>query len=235
MTTAEAPVVAVEAELADLHRKVDRLTTILEAQERRQQELEELKRDLIPIANHAIKLSIEELAEIGTEFQVEDLLFLLKRLLRSTDLLLQMLDQMEALSSLGEEAELLGKQVFSQSVQALDSLEREGYFAFARGGWHIAERIVEEFDQEDVEALGDNIVHILKTLRNLTQPDVMSLTNRAVAAISPAAVDPGQSISLWHLLRQMRDPQVRQGLARLIQLVKTLAQPVEGQDIGLDR
>ena len=46
--------------------------------------MDELRRDLMPIANQMIKLTIDELAEIGSEFQAEDLLFLLKRLLRDT-------------------------------------------------------------------------------------------------------------------------------------------------------
>ena len=47
-------------------------------------------------------------------------------------------------------------------------MEREGYFAFARGGWRIVERIVTEFSEDDVNALGDNIVTILNTVK---QPD----------------------------------------------------------------
>jgi uncharacterized protein YjgD (DUF1641 family) len=215
------------AQLAELNRKMDRMATILEAQERRQAELEELKKDLVPIANQAVKLSIDELAEIGTEFQVEDLLYLLKRLLRSTDLLLRMLDQMEALSSLGDEAELIGKQVFSQAVQTLDDLEQKGYFSFAQSGWYVLEKIVEEFDEEDVMALGDNVVLILKTMRNLTQPDIMTLTNRAVEAIRPGSIEEPEMVSLWQLLSQLRDPRVRRGTARMLQLVKSLAEPLD--------
>ena len=43
--------------------------------------------DAIPVVNHMVKLSIDELAEIGTDFQLEDLTFLLKRVLRDTRLL----------------------------------------------------------------------------------------------------------------------------------------------------
>lgn len=214
-------------QLAELHRKVDRLTTMMEAQAQRHQGLDELKRDLVPIANHAIKLTIDELAEIGTEFQVEDLMFLVKRLLRSTDLLLRMLDQMEALSSLGEEGQLLGRQVFSQAVDLLDSLERRGFFSFVEGGWYMFEKILDEFDAEDVRALGDNIVLILTTIRNLTQPEIMSLTNRAVEAIRPSLDAGDEDVSLWQLIRELRDPRVRTGAARMIQLVKSLADPIE--------
>lgn len=223
----QAPLTA-EGSLASLHSKVDRLTEIVEAQERRQQELEELKRDLMPIANHAIKLSIDELAEIGTEFQVEDLLHLLKRLLRSTDLLLRMLDQMEALSAAGDEAQILGKQVFGQIVESLDRLERKGYFDFARGGAYVADQIMRQFSEEDVRALGDNVVLILNTVRNLTQPEIMQLTNHAVDALRVEPDEPAESASMWQLVRAFGDPQVRRGAARLLQLVKSLGEPRDG-------
>lgn len=218
------------AEIRLLHEKVDRLTGLLEAQERRYQELEELKQDMIPIVNHAIKLSIDELAEVGTEFKLEDLIYLLKRLLRSTDMLNRMLDQLEAVSALQDEADILGRQVFSSVVEKLDHLEREGYFAFARNGMYVVEQVVSEFDEEDVRALGDNIVLILRTIRNMTQPEIMSMANNAVNAIRDE--DPnGDKISTWSLIKEFGDPKVRKGLTRLLNLVKALAdQPAQPKD-----
>ncbi|TET30051.1 MAG: hypothetical protein E3J69_12260, partial [Anaerolineales bacterium] len=70
---------ATDLEIESIHKKLDILTEYVEAQHKRQQEFDELKQDMLPIANHMIKLSIDELAEIGTEFQVEDLFYLLKR------------------------------------------------------------------------------------------------------------------------------------------------------------
>ena len=87
-------------ELAHLHKKIDFISDQMELQAKRAQAMDELKDDVIPIANHLIKLSINELAEIGNEFQSEDLLFLLKRLLRDTHLLLDMLDRLEAVMGL---------------------------------------------------------------------------------------------------------------------------------------
>lgn len=214
-------------EIALLHEKVDRLTALLEAQERRQRALEELQQDAIPIVNHAIKLSIDELAEIGTEFKLEDLLYLFKRLLRSIDKLNMMLDQVEALSDLQHEAELLGPQVFHVVVQELDRMERAGYFAFAQQSWDIVERIVTEFDEEDVKALGDNVVLILRTIRNMTQPEIMALVNNAVDAIRVDRQPMPENVSTLALLRELNDPQVRRGLARLLNMVKAVAETPE--------
>lgn len=202
--------------------KLDHLTQQYNEQLRRQDELNELKGDLLPIANHMIKLSIDELAEIGTEFQVEDLFFLLKRLLRDTHLLVGLLDRLESMMELADETSRIGQQVFNQAVFSLDRLEREGYFAFAQGGWRIIERIVNEFDEEDIDALGENIVTILTTVRNLTQPEIMNLTNNALNAIQDEPVTDG-NVSMWALLRDLNDPKVRKGMARLMNMLKVIA------------
>lgn len=205
-----------------LHAKLDALLAHMVEQQRRQQEMNELRDDFMPIANHMIKLSIDELAEIGSEFALEDLLFLLKRLLRDTNMLLELLDRIESTVALADEVQVIGQQVFNQAVVSLDQMEREGYFTFARGGWRIVEKIVSEFDEEDVNALGDNIVTILQTVRSLTQPEIMAMTNEALTAVqqTPAAKD---NVSMLALLRELSDPKVRRGLSRLLNIVKTLA------------
>lgn len=245
-----------DGDLALLHEKIDLLTAVVEAQRQRldllegssngqilakleylvaraeeqrrfQEEMEELKRDVIPIANHMIKLTIDELAEVGSEFQAEDLLFMLKRLLRDTRLIVDGLDRLESMAELFDETQRLSKQIFNQAVVSLDRLEQDGYFAFARGGWRIAERIVSEFGEEDINALGDNIVTILKTARNLTQPEIMAMTNNALGALQTDG--PGeQNPSLWMLLRDLSDPKVRRGMARLLNMVKVLADQPAG-------
>lgn len=207
--------------------KLDYLVAQAQAQQRFQDEMEELKRDLIPIANHMIKLTIDELAEVGSEFQAEDLLFMLKRLLRDTRLIVDGLDRLESMAELFDETQRLSKQVFNQAVMKLDRLEREGYFTFARGGWRIAERIVSEFGEEDINALGDNIVTILRTVRNLTQPEIMALTNNALGALQSDLPEDGNP-SLWTLLRDLSDPKVRRGLSRLLNMVKVLADQPAG-------
>ena len=128
-----------EKEFATLHQKIDTLseqmaylTEQAESQQQRAREFEELKADLIPIGNQLVNLTIKELEEIGTDFELEDLLYLLKRVLRNTTLILTMMDRFEALKDMADEVELLGKQVFSTVVEELDRLESNG--TFTQGG-----------------------------------------------------------------------------------------------------
>ena len=202
--------------------KLGAVIAYVDEQHRRQAEMDEFKNDVLPIANHMVKLSIDELAEIGSDFQLEDMFFLIKRLLRDVNLLTDLLGRMEGAVELFDEVQVIGNQAFHQAVLELDRMEREGYFNFARSGYKIIQRIVEEFDEEDVNALGDNIVTILTTVKNLTQPEIMDLTNNALSAFNEEPVPDG-NVSILRLLREMSDPKVRRGMARLMNMVKVLA------------
>ena len=205
-------------EIVHLHKKIDFISDQMELQAKRAQALDELKDDVIPIANHLIKLSINELAEIGDEFQAEDLLFLIKRLLRDTHLLLGMLDRLEAVMGLADEMQLMGRGVFNQTVETLDKMEMED-----------RELLTLYFDEEDVQALGDNIVTILTTVRNMTQPEILALANNAVGAMREVPADT-EPLSTWALLKELNDPKVRIGLTRLLGMVKALADQPQAQN-----
>jgi uncharacterized protein YjgD (DUF1641 family) len=209
--------------LALLHQKIDHLTEQLEAQRRRQQVWDDLFNDLAPVGNHLVKLTIDELAEIGSDFELQDLLFLVKRLLRNSRSLLLLLDRLEALMGISDEVQLLGKQAFTTVVENLDRMEREGYFTFARESWRIFEKIVNEFSVEDMQALGDSIAPLRSTLRKLTQPEFLMLADRSLEALQAPNGD-GKTVSMLALLRELSDPDVRKGLFRLLNVVKVFSE-----------
>jgi uncharacterized protein YjgD (DUF1641 family) len=130
---------------------------------------------------------------------------------------------------LADEASVLGKQAFANTIETLDQLEQDGYFAFARGGYYILERIVTEFNEEDVRELGDTIVAILTTVRNMTQPDVLALANSAIESMRSQPTKNGKPPSTLSLLRQLSDPKVRVGLSKMLTLVSSLAEENAGE------
>jgi len=186
-----------DKDLELLHQKLDYLTEQLEAQRQQQEGMNELMHDAVPVVNHMIKLSIDELAEIGTDFQLEDLTFLLKRVLRDTRMLVGLLDQVEAVAELAEEGQVMGKRIFHQVTMELDRLEREGYFGMARAGMGVADRLVHQFEADEVEAAGNRIVDALTE-------------------------DVPERVSFLALLRAMGDPKVRRGLYRSMNLLKAI-------------
>jgi uncharacterized protein YjgD (DUF1641 family) len=204
-------------DLALINQKIDYLTAQFEIQTKRQQALEELQNDLIPIVNHIIKLSIDEMAEIGNEFALEDLLFLFKRLLRNTRSILSLLDNVDAVMGLSEEIELLGKQVFSEMVEQMDRMERMGYFNLAREGMKVTEKVVTELNRQGINEFGDGIAELAV---NITKPELILTANNAVNALGEQTEE---NVSLFALMREMFDPKVRKGLARMLNVVKAFS------------
>jgi uncharacterized protein YjgD (DUF1641 family) len=105
-------------------------------------------------------------------------------------------------------------------VELLGEAERKGYFTFAAAAAGVADRVVTNFDEHDIDRLGDNIVSILQTVRDITQPEMLTLLDRAVAAVraeqAAVAAEPADAPSLWALVRQLRDPSVRRGIGRAL-------------------
>ena len=80
-----------------------------------------------------------------------------------------------------------------------------------------------------LQALGENIVQILMTVRNLTQPEILNLADRATGALKQKTTP--TPVGALGLLRAMRDPEVRKGTGVLLELLRSLGrdpEPVQG-------
>jgi uncharacterized protein YjgD (DUF1641 family) len=220
--------------LVELNQKLDALTAQVaylteQAQlaERSRQERGELVRDLTPIANDAFRLAVEQLEEVQEYVDLSDLLRLVKRLLRNGRNIERMLDQLESLMDLAATVGPLSDHAFSKAVDTLAELEHKGYFAFARGGLKIADNIVTSFTEQDVAALSDNVALILNVVKDLTQPQIMTLIRDTLTAAEKEIEKP-VDISLLALLRQMNDPAVRRGLALTLRVLRVVGS--QGRD-----
>ena len=176
--------------LEELNNKIDALTEQVaflteeaRQEKRRRQEWDELKNDLTPVAGDVYRLAVRELAEVDGYFSSEDLLRLMKRLVRNTRNLEQMLDQLESFSALWQDVSPLTQDAFLALMNRLEEAEQKGFFAFMRGGMNIAEQVVTSFGEEDLQQLGDNIVLILQTVKEMTQPEIMTLMRNTAESL----------------------------------------------------
>ena len=124
-------------------------------------------------------------------------------------------------------SELMGdlSPVASQGMASLSRVLAEadarGYVGFARGGMAVVDRVVTSFDEEDIAALGDNIVLILDTVKEMTQPEVMQMLRSTVRHVQ-AVDEPSEPPSVFDLIRQLRTVEARRGLQRLIVALRSL-------------
>jgi uncharacterized protein YjgD (DUF1641 family) len=186
---------------------------------------EDFKTDATPMVHGLYAAAVEQLAEIEPDVGLEDLLRLTKRLARNAANIERMLDQLESLSDFVADAGPLTEEMFHTAVLQLEELEQRGYFGFAREGQQLVDNVVTSFSEDDVRQLGDNIVLILNTVKAMTQPEIMNLVNNIT--VTYRQVDERQEAlpsSTLDLVRQMRDPEVRRGLALTMRMLKTVAQ-----------
>jgi uncharacterized protein YjgD (DUF1641 family) len=102
-------------------------------------------------------------------------------------------------------------------------MEQKGYFAFAQSGLRMADQIVTSFSAEDVNRLGDNIVLILNTVKDLTQPEIMTFV-RNTLQVAEREVEKPVDTGYLALLGQMRDPAVRRGLALTLRVLRVVGE-----------
>jgi len=222
----------VEKQLAEINRKLDFLTEQMEINARRQQEWQELKEDLNRIGIDLFQSAVTELDEVSHHFDSQDLLHLLKKLLRNTRNLSRLLDQIESVHDMLTDAIPIGRDAFIDLLYTLNELEQKGYFDFFRELLQVVDNVVTSFSPEDVEALADNVVTILQTVRELTQPDMLIAVNNAVSVYKNLDIHVREKISYWELFRSARTPEMRRGIAFGIQFLKNLAAVSEPANNG---
>lgn len=230
-----------EADLQVLNQKLDSLTTqvaYLTEQARIAAQEREARSDLVdtamPIAREAMDIVTRELQEVQEEIRMEDLLRLSKKLLRHVPQLEMLLDQLDSLSDLLATIGPISREMITKLTELMDELDRKGYFAFARGGTRLVDNVVTSFTEEDVNRLSDNIVLILNTVKDMTQPEIMSFV-RNTLLLAEEEVSKPVSTSMLSILRQMQDPAVRRGLALTLRILRAIGvQSANGQPARLE-
>ena len=211
---------------AELEQKLDRMAEQLDlvVEELREQKMirqqwGELVSDLAPLSGEAMTLASRELEAVQDWVVPADMLRLLRRILRNTNNIEEGLAQYESIMELISDVSPLTSDAFMKLLEMLNDYEERGYFEF--------DKIVTSYSREDVEALGDNVVHMLEIVKNLTQPEMLAVAERLLDIVQSQAkaaeLEPEDPPSLFALAGKMRDPEVRMGLARALNTFKAVS------------
>lgn len=220
-------IVELERKLDAMSGQLDLIAEELREQRLRRQQWDELRSDLSPIAAEAMELASNELEAMQDFVQPEDMLRLLRRILRNTKNIEDGMASYESLMDFLDDAGTLTNEAFVKMLSTLEEFEQRGYFEFAQAGLGIVDQVVTAYSKEDVEALGDNVVQMLDIVKNLTQPEMLAVATRMLDAVqrqqAAAELEPAEPPGLIALAGQMRDPEVRRGLSRALNTFKVVS------------
>lgn len=135
--------------------------------------------------------------------------------------------QLESFDDLREDMVPIAHEGILIAYRKLHELEQAGVIDFLKESAGVFHTISTSFSPDDVKALGDNVVHILDTVRNLTQPEVLDLADKAAGALKEA---PAQPMGRIGLLKSLRDPEVRRGMTMFLTVLREMGNEGETTD-----
>jgi uncharacterized protein YjgD (DUF1641 family) len=184
----------------------------------------ELMETMAPVSAGVMHMATEKLAELQQDVTLEDVSRFATTTVKAVPQMEVLVGQLGSFSELGREVTSLSGAAVGRMTELLQVAEDKGYFMFAREGAAIADKIVTTYSEQDVRDLGENIITIINAVKELTQPEVMALLNRTAMTIQQVEDTPMAPPSMLSLVRSMRDPQTRRGLARVLSMLHTVGE-----------
>ena len=213
--------------LERLEEKLDRLSAGQEQLSpflRSYENLSDLGRELSLLMDPGVRLLTEELGEVETAFQMEDVLALFKRLLLSFRHITWSLEQLENLIDWWQDMEPLLKIAVPHLIDKLDDLEQKGIFRINTAILNMYAKIAAAYTPEDVEVIGDGFVRMHGIVKKFADPVVIQSIEAIVdmyaklaSVYKPEDIDSiGDGFVRMHgMVKKFGDPKVIDFLDRL--------------------
>jgi uncharacterized protein YjgD (DUF1641 family) len=214
----------VQEQIDSVNSKLDLILDEIEHQKRHRKEMEDLKDDLMRVGTGIYQTAITELEELHDHTSGDDLLFLGKKLLRNINNITQTFELLENAKGFLQDFSPVSRELIFDAMEKFDEFDRKGYFEFIKELEKVADKVVTSFSVEDIKALSENIVTILNTIKNLTQPDMLKALNNAVLVYNKLDINIEDDISYLKLIKELKTPEMKKGLAFGIKYLKSLSE-----------
>ena len=213
----------VQEQINEINQKLDLLLQYVNEQRLKSETIEDLVADVSIISKDAFSSAVEELDTRGIELNVEDVKLLAFKLIRNVNNFSQVMDMFESITDLLKDVGPIVNEVGIDFTHKLNEFEQKGYFEFFKELANIMDNIISSYQPEEVRALSDNIVTILDTVRNITQPDMLHAINNAVSIFKNLDTENIKEYSLWKAFREMNTPEMKRGIGFMITFLKNLS------------
>ncbi len=215
-----------QVQIKEINQKLDLLLENVYQQRLKSEMIEDLISDVSIIGKDAFESSVDILDKQGVELDGEALQLMFFKLLKNANNFSMILNMFESMVDLMKDLGPIAKETGYDIIEKFHALEQKGYFEFFKEAIKIIDNIVTHYSVEDVRLLADNIVTIMDTLKNLTQPDMLQAMNNAVNIFKDLDPTNVPEYSVWKVMRELNSPEVKRGLGFVITFMKNLT-PVE--------
>jgi len=184
--------------------------------------IKDLREDLIPLSGQAFRLLIRELEDVESSFQLEDLLTLFKRSLRSVKHVIFSLEQLENIVDFATTIEPLLKSAVPQIINYLDDLEQKGVLRIITATLDVRAKIASAYTAEDIDQIGDGAVTLLGLVKKLSDPVAIDFLEKIAELPSKVDLASAKPVGPFGMLGALSSKEARQGLGVLMELTKAM-------------
>ncbi len=213
----------IQEQINDINRKLDIVLDEIIAQKQTRQSIEDLTADLSIIGKDMFTSTVSELDNAGVEVDGEAVKLLFLKLIRNVDTITELFEMLESGKDLLADLTPIVQQVGLDGMHFMHDIEKKGYFDFLRESIKIFDNIVTHFSAEDIKLLADNIVTIMETVKNLTQPDMLKAINSALVVFQNIDVENVEEYSLFKAAIAMNSKEMRKGIGFMITFLKNIS------------
>ncbi len=185
--------------------------------------VQELRDDLTPRLNELARQMVVELSDVEAAFQLEDLLELGKRFLRSVRSLNWVMVQLENLVDFMTTVEPLMRSSVPRIIQDLDQLETKGVFRLGRTLNRALTDLAASCTPQEMEELGRGLVVMMKLARALSQPRTVEFLEKLVSLPGELDLSQARGVGPLGMLGACSSSEVKEGLGVMLELTKALA------------
>jgi uncharacterized protein YjgD (DUF1641 family) len=214
----------IQAQIDAINKKLDLILEEVYSQRESRQSMQDLADDVSIIGKDIFKNTVIQLDKAGVELDTEALAGIGLKLIRNIDNINEFLEMLESINDFMKDVGPIIHQVGLDTIHKLHELEQKGYIDFVRELSKSLDNVVTHFTAEDVKALADNVVFILETVKNLTQPDMLKAINNALAIYKNLDMENVEEIGIFKAMMEFRKPEMKKGIGFMITFLKKMSE-----------
>lgn len=212
-----------QQQITQLNGKLDTLLEYVNDQRLKANSMEDMAKDLQIIGKDVYDTAVDELDKRGVEIDMDEMTIIAVKLIRNMGSIKQAIETMESIFDLMKDVGPIANEVIIDITHKLQEMEEKGYPEFFKESLNIIDNIVTHFGANDVKDLANNIVPILETVKEVTQPEMMTATHNAIKAFNTIQFENVEPVSMWRLFKEMRSKEMRKSLGFMLTVMKNIA------------
>jgi len=213
----------IQEQINILNQKMDLVLDVVLQQQQKTESVADLFSDLQIVGKDMYDTAVVELDNHKVELDLDQVKTLGIQLLQNIENIRVMVSLFESGVDFAKDAGPLVTESIIDFTKKLHQFEQKGYFEFFKEAGRIIDNVVTNFSKDDVAHLADNIVVILNTVKDLTQPEMMNGLGNALKVYNSMEMESAPEYSIFRVMKEINKPEMKRAMGFMITFMNNLS------------